>query len=372
LPKLERNTHNMDAFELASSVRYLDDAKLKTQTVDSALINNFEAGLALNSLKISPEITPELYQCLESTCENLYLDIEKVNAYVTSSPEIQAGCMSFSKDSCIITLTSAVINLLNFDEIKFIMGHELGHFLLSHNIEEQYINESQEGYIKKRAQEISVDRIGLLACKDIDIATKAITKSLSGLSENYISFNMQGFLKQLDSDVAKNEESGQFSSHPSFILRVKALLRFSLSDPYLQHATGTSGANLQEIDKLIQNDLNVYIDKDLRRDIDYSKKMFSFWGYAFAYVKGGSLSKDNQSILANKFGEDMKDKLIKMVKSMDKDDAIAAVQKKLLESIGNYRNIAPNTAKKELNMLLLEIEKETNQDNFFKEILQSI
>ena len=62
--KQERNTHSMDAFELASSVRYLDDAKLKTQTVDSALINNFEAGLALNSLKISPEITPELYKSI--------------------------------------------------------------------------------------------------------------------------------------------------------------------------------------------------------------------------------------------------------------------------------------------------------------------
>ena len=48
------------------------------------------------------------------------------------------------------------------------MGHELGHFLLGHNIEEQHLVESQEGYIKKRAQEISVDRIGLLACRDIN------------------------------------------------------------------------------------------------------------------------------------------------------------------------------------------------------------
>ena len=82
--------------------------------------------------------------------------------------------MSFNDENCIITLTSAVINLLEFNEIKFILGHELGHFLLSHNIEENINLESQEGYIKKRAQEISVDRIGLLACKDINIATKAI------------------------------------------------------------------------------------------------------------------------------------------------------------------------------------------------------
>jgi len=372
LLKQEKNTLNMDAFQLAASVRYSDDTKLKTQSIDPALINNFEAGLALNSLKISPEITPELYKCLEDTCANLLLNIKKVNVYVTSSPEIQAGCISFSKESCIITLTSAVINLLNFNEIKFVMGHELGHFLLSHNIEEQQAQESQEGYIKKRAQEISVDRVGLLACKDVDVATRAITKSLSGLSENYISFNMQGFLKQLDSDVAKNEESGQFSSHPSFILRIKALLRFSLSDSYLKHTSDDNGTNLDEIDKMIQNDLNIYTDKNLRRDIAYAKEMLSFWSYAFAYIKGGSFSNDNQVNMANKFGDDMKNKLIKMVQSTAADKAVSVVQKKLFESIGNYRKIAPNIAKKELNMLLIKIEKETNQKNFFKEILQNI
>jgi hypothetical protein len=362
----------MKAFKLASSVRYLDDVKLKIQPPDFTLSNNYESNLALNSLKISKEITPELYICLESACTNLFLNINKVNAYVTSSSEIQAGCISFSRDSCIITITSAVINLLDFEEIKFVLGHELGHFLLSHNIEERQIEKSQEGYIKKRAQEISVDRIGLLACKDINAATGAITKSLSGLDEKYINFNMQAFLKQLDSDVAKNDESGQFSSHPSFILRAKALLRFSLSDGYLKHTASGNGSNLDEIDKMIQEDLNLYIDKDLRRNINLSKEMLSFWGYAFAYVKGGSFSQENQMIIANKFGDEMKDKLIKMVKSMSTNDAIKAVQNKLFDSIKNYREIAPNTARKELNLLLMKIEEETDQKDFFKEILHGI
>ena len=78
--------------------------------------------------------------------------------------------------------------------------------------------------------------------------------------------------------------------------------------------------------------------------------MFLFWGYAFAYVKRGSFSKENQIILADKFGNEMKDKLIKMVKSMPINDAITAVQNKLFESINSYKKIAPNTAKKELNI----------------------
>ena len=360
----------MDAFKLASSVRYIDDIKLKTYSPDSSLINNIQAGLALNSLKISKETTSELFSCLESTCENLLLDLDRVNAYVTSSPEIQAGCISFNKDNCIITLTSAVINLLDFEEIKFVIGHELGHFLLSHNIEEQHSVESQEGYIKKRAQEISVDRIGLLACKDINIASRAITKSLSGLGEKYISSNMQGFLNQLDLDDAQNDNRGRFSSHPSFILRLKALLRFSMSDPYLKHAKNVEGSSLVDVDKLIQNDLNTFIDKDLRKEINDAKNMVFFWGYAFAFVKDGSFSKSNQEKLSSQFGDEMKVKLIKMVSNLSKDDAVKEVKSKLVNAINDFKVVAPNASKKELNVYLMQIEEESGQPGILDEVLK--
>lgn len=361
----------MDAFQLASSVRYIDDVKLKTFSPNSSLINNIQAGLALNSLKISRETTPDLYNCLEITCKNLYLDVQQVNAYVTSSPEIQASCISFNKDNCIITLTSAVINLLDFDEIKFVIGHELGHFLLSHNIEEQYLAESQEGYIKKRAQEISVDRIGLMSCKDINIATRAITKSLSGLGEKYISTNMQGFLNQLDND-AKGDDQGRFSSHPSFILRLKALLRFSMSDPYLRHARNTTGTSLKDIDSLIQNDLNTFIDKDLRKEINDAKSMVFFWGYAFAYVRDGVFSKSNQKKLSVQFGNDMTDKLIKMIGNLAREDAINEVRSKLIKAMNDFKVVAPNTSKKEINLYLMQIEEGSGQTGILNEIIKNI
>lgn len=362
----------MEAFELAASIRYLDDTKLRTFTGDPRSIKNYEAGLALNSLKISKEITPNIFGSLEETCSNLNLDSSKVKAYVTSSPEIQAGCMSFSKESCVITLTSAIINLMDFEEIKFILGHELGHFLLSHNIEETQTQESKEGYIKTRAQEISVDRLGLLACRNIDVATRAVVKTLSGLDEKYIKFNMKAFLGQLDEDLIKNEKTKKFSSHPSFILRAKALMRFSLSDPYLQLTKEISGTNLIEIDRLIQEDLNTYIDKDLRIDIKEAKELIPFWGYAYAYVKNGSFTKQNQSNLEKKFGSNMKEKLIHMITGLSTEEAIKVVKIKFINSINNYKIVAPNIAKQELNLMILEIEEDTNQKGFFNEILQEV
>lgn len=362
----------MDAFKLATSVRYIDDLKLKTYSPDTSLVNNIQAGLALNSLKISKETTPELFDCLECTCKNLFLDINMVSAYVTSSPEIQASCISFNRNNCIITLTSAVINLLDFKEIKFVMGHELGHFLLGHNIEEQHLVESQEGYIKKRAQEISVDRIGLLACRDINIATRAITKSLSGLGERYISTNMQGFLKQLDLDVAKDDDSGRFSSHPSFILRLKSLIRFSMSDVYLKQTKKIQGTNIKEIDALIQSDMNTFIDKDLRKEINNAKDMVFFWGYAFAFVKDGRFSKTDQKTLSDKYGSDMKDKLVKMLEGLSRRNAIEQVHNKLIKAINDFKIVAPNTSKKELNLYLMQIEDESNTEGLLKEVMKII
>lgn len=370
--RLEKNTYNMDAFEFAHSIRYLDDTKLRTVTADHQTMQNYEAGLALNSLKISNEITPDIYKSLEETCSSLNLQIDKVRAYVTSSSELQAGCMSFDKKSCIITMTSEIINLMSFEEIKFVMGHELGHFLFSHNIEEMQVIASKEGYIKKRAQEISVDRIGLWACGDMNIATRAIIKSLSGLDERYLIFNMQSFLSQLDDEKVKNEESSQFSTHPSFILRAKALLRFSSSDPYQQYINKTSGMNLLEVDKLIQEDLNTYIDKDLRQDIRAAHQNIAFWGYAYAFVKTGSLSRENQMIIKNKFTNEMNEKLKNMIKDQPTEVAINNVKDKFFNSIDVYKKLAPNIASRELNLLLMEIEDAVKQKDFFKEIIRSI
>lgn len=362
----------MNGFEIAESVRYVDDIKLKHIKYNSIHIKKYEADLALNSIKISEDITPEIYKSLEEVCKNLKIDINSVSAYVTSSPDIQATVRSNDKNNCVVTLTSAIVNLLDFEEMKFIIGHEIGHFLLSHNIEERMNENSHEGFIKSRGSEISVDRIGLLACKDFDVAMRSIIKTLSGLNQKYISFNIRGFLRQLEKAETLNDISNKFSTHPAFVLRVKALFRFSLSDPCQRIINKTKGTNLIDIDKLIQKDLNKYIDQEIRNDIKESKENILFWGYAYSYIKNESLSKENQADISNKFGELKKDKLINMIKGQSTKAAINNVYKKLLLSLDNFRKVAPNKAKKEINTVLMTIEKETKNQGFFDEVNKNI
>ena len=65
-------------------------------------------------------------------------------------------------------------------------------------------------------------------------------------------------------------------------------------------------------------------------------------------------------------------KIINMIKEEPSDSAVKMVKDRFYDSIDNYKKIAPNIAKKELNLMLMEIEKITGQKDFFKEILQNI
>jgi len=278
---------------MADSVRYVDDTKFKLRTKTNNL-DSFENDLALNSIKITKELTPELQIAINQVCENLNLDPKKINAYINHSLEINAGCINDSVDKCIITLTSPLVNMLTIDELNFTIGHELGHFLLNHCIEDWINDESQESLIKRRAQEISCDRIGLIACRNFDVSIKSMVKSLSGLSGKYLTYDMRSFLNQLDNINPESHSSGQFSTHPAFLLRVKALLRFSVSDKYLAIKTGTQndGAPISEVDNLIQKDLNKYVDNRIRGDIEISKENILFWGYISVFVSDAKFTKN--------------------------------------------------------------------------------
>ena len=212
----------------------------------------------------------------------------------------------------------------------------------------------------------------MLACKNLDVSIRAIVKSLSGLNEKYLTFDMRSFLSQLENIKSSYSDLDQFSSHPSFILRVKALLRFSLSEPYLNFVGGAGGTNIKDVDALIQKDLNKYIDTEIRDDINQSKENLLFWGYVYAYIKEGLLTKENQLSISKKFGKQKKDKLIKMIKNRSSENVVNDVYEKLISSAHDFRKVAPHQAKKEINMIFISIENETNSKGFFNNIIRDI
>ena len=75
------------------------------------------------------------------------------------------------------------MNLLNLDEIKFVIGHELGHLKYQHHkiIKDQEKKSLPIFTIRlfehSRYAEISADRCGLVVAESLDSAKKCIVKN---------------------------------------------------------------------------------------------------------------------------------------------------------------------------------------------------
>ena len=116
-------------------------------------------------------MTPGLSRRLESVCQTLLLPERTVDAFIYASPEVQAECYANGTEGCILRFSSARVDLLDDDEFEFVCGHEAGHFLLGHGLARmEGHSDSLEYFMQQRAQEISVDRIGLIACGSLTYA----------------------------------------------------------------------------------------------------------------------------------------------------------------------------------------------------------
>ena len=148
------------------------------------------SNLLSHSIKITKDIMPKVHNCIEEVFKKLKIE-NQFNFFVTSDNiQANAACslMSLSSKPDII-LTSKLIELLNEKELMFVIGHEVAHYVYQHSI---YPNpNSEENEITKlnilnlsRAAEISADRIGFLACGDLESSLRANLKLASGLTEN--------------------------------------------------------------------------------------------------------------------------------------------------------------------------------------------
>ena len=119
-----------DAINYAEKYRYKKDIVGNLSTPISYKLDFVENNLARNSLSINEEMLPSIEKILYEVCNNLFLDRKLVKGYIYSSNELQAYCYSTNKKECIIQISSRLIELLDENELMFVVGHEIGHFLL--------------------------------------------------------------------------------------------------------------------------------------------------------------------------------------------------------------------------------------------------
>jgi Zn-dependent protease with chaperone function len=217
---------------------------------------------------------PQLYRAVQEGCE--ILDVPK-----RPSVYIQPGglnAFTAGVQQPILVLNAGLIDSMTEEELRFVVGHELGHIKSGHVLYYQIamllpvlaevIGVATLGIGSllsfplevalirwQRMSELTADRAGLLACQDVNAATTAMIK-LAGLPQRFFDkVNTEDFLAQarefesFDSDkldwVAKIL-SGMGQSHPWTVMRASELLRWIDSTSYEKLLADPSGGRAAE------------------------------------------------------------------------------------------------------------------------------
>lgn len=221
--------------------------------------------LLKDGVLLNRAITPRIFRLIEEVFTTLHLT-DPFEVFAVKNQDLNAFADLDHEQATpvrLIAITSAALESLDDGEIRFLIGHELGHHLFHHSDLMGLFNTDPDNprltvlpYLgeclflrwRKKA-ELSADRIGLIAAGSFQDAAGALIKSGYGLSGKNLNLDLQSLLGQIES-IRESPElvEATFRSHPLLPLRLEALRLF--------HAAWESGWNgsadsaEREIDRL--------------------------------------------------------------------------------------------------------------------------
>lgn len=212
------------------------------------------------NVPIVGEIVPEVDSALDLACERLGIPREIVHGFITPDPKINGGMIdTLNNGNAVLTITAGAVEKLSYDELLYLIGHELGHFIFPHeNIvtdADGDIASLEDAYLSRR-MEILMDRIGLLTCRSTTFATSATLKVASGLGSQHIMANIPAYAEEaLKGFKLAPTPRDIFASHPALFIRIRSLMLFSKSDAYAAYMGGEGGRPIAEVNKEVEVDL---------------------------------------------------------------------------------------------------------------------
>ncbi|WP_374773929.1 M48 family metallopeptidase [Streptomyces sp. NBC_01310] len=209
-----------------------------------------------DSVRVGETQFPHLHAMLRDAC--YILDLEKVpQMYVQQDPKPNAMCIGL--DEPIIVVTTSLVELLDEEEMRAVVGHEVGHALSGHSVYRTVLLFLTNLALKVawiplgnmaimtivtalrewfRKSELSADRAGLLVGQDVTASMRGLMKLAGG---NHLhEMNVDAFLEQAD----EYEKGGDLRdsvlkilnmlprTHPFTTVRAAELKKWSESRDY--------------------------------------------------------------------------------------------------------------------------------------------
>jgi len=204
------------------------------------------------AVRVTPKLMPHVHAAVRQTCDRLMI-ADEPEVFVEADAEPNAGALTDGKRH-FIKLNSGLIQLLEPEELPSIIGHEFGHAFYRHMVEAPS-DETQEIFMleRRRAQEISADRAGLMAVTDPVFALRAEIKVACGLGKQHLTPDIDAFIEQMSDPPADLDAPWEAAcTHPALALRFWAQRKFIESDVFLALTGKTGGRPVDEVEREIE------------------------------------------------------------------------------------------------------------------------
>lgn len=259
-------------------------------------------------LRLTPLLAPRLVPLMAEVRERLEFQ-EPIDLFVEPDAEINAFALHsvHEGDPHAISLTSGLVQAMSDDELRFVLGHELGHLAYRHyraRLLDFAVGEDASGDSRlpallrrrlgswDRLAELSADRSGFAAAHGrLEPIVSAFFKMASGLGPEHLRFDIQAFLHQLEAlQKMKRKELLASFSHPVTPVRVRALQLFG-------EAGGLENDDLELVD-LAVSEVARLMEFEASEPLDVNaRELLLTGGLLAAHADGEPVTQDQSELL---------------------------------------------------------------------------
>lgn len=260
-----------------------------------------------NALRVTERQYARIHGLYQDVLETL--DVEEYPLYVSQTPLANAG--AYGMDQPFIILNSGTVNLLDDEELAFILGHEVGHIVSGHVLYRTMmvllIQLAGLGFpivgLAARAvliallewsrkSELSCDRAGLLSIQNADVAMTAMMKMAGGGAAEELSLGE--FVQQAED----YREGGDVADH---VFKVLNLLGVTHPFWVLRLSEIRTWIESGEYDRIVSGEYDRRDDPDVSygEDLSSAAQAYAEGARSFVGTVAGAARKMGESIMDN-------------------------------------------------------------------------
>ena len=212
--------------------------KTKTSSRDAYWRSSMEG----HSLRVQKELLPDIYELCQDVKKKLKFK-DDVDFYITGDSDVNAFSFAAEDEGehHIVNVNSALFDLMSTDELRFVIGHELGHLINKDTALARLIGFvfppnaavpvtlQYKIRLHEQLAELVADRYGYIATEDLGVCVTAFFKMASGLDLEKMNVSIDALIADNSRrlDYFLKDKGISRSSHPVNPIRVQALNLFA-------------------------------------------------------------------------------------------------------------------------------------------------